>query len=318
MLARALTGVGEASYTVVTPSLMSDYYPAERRGRALAMFYAAIPVGIAPSAYMVGGRSKRTSAGGRRSSSRARPGAAPGAVLLHVPRSRRAARFDASRPAGAAPTVRDSASRALRARPSYIYNTVAQTIYTFAIGGLAAWMPTYFVRARQLPQRRRDANFGGLLVLAGFAGTLLGGRGGRSLSRRRADGHFLLSGVTLIASLPFTLLAILHPSPAIFWPAMFVTLLLLLRQHRAAQRRDGERAARPSCAARGFAINTMAIHLLGDALSPLLIGVVSDRIGLAHARAGHRPAAGAWRGWCCWRAARRCARDLQAAAVVPA
>ena len=31
----------------------------------------------------------------------------------------------------------------------------------------------------------------------------------------------------------------------------------------------------------GFAINTMAIHLLGDASSPYLIGVASDRTGLA-------------------------------------
>src|SRR6185503_12151876 len=47
LAARVLIGVGEASYTVVTPSLLGDYYPAERRGRALGVFYAAIPVGSA-------------------------------------------------------------------------------------------------------------------------------------------------------------------------------------------------------------------------------------------------------------------------------
>jgi len=31
---------------------------------------------------------------------------------------------------------------------------------------------------------------------------------------------------------------------------------------------------------RGFAANTMAIHLLGDAISPYLIGVAADHIGL--------------------------------------
>ena len=35
------------------------------------------------------------------------------------------------------------------------------------------------------------------------------------------------SGSALVASLPFTLLAVLATSPAIFWPSMFVTLLLL-------------------------------------------------------------------------------------------
>src|SRR5688572_25538347 len=47
LLARALVGVGEASYTVVTPSLLSDHYPPDRRGRAMGIFYAALAVGPA-------------------------------------------------------------------------------------------------------------------------------------------------------------------------------------------------------------------------------------------------------------------------------
>src|SRR3982750_3725734 len=54
IVARALTGVGEASYTVVTPSLISDFFPVDRRGRALAWFYAAIPIGSAVG-FIVGG-----------------------------------------------------------------------------------------------------------------------------------------------------------------------------------------------------------------------------------------------------------------------
>ena len=37
----------------------------------------------------------------------------------------------------------------------------------------------------------------------------------------------------------------------------------------------------PDLRASGIAVNTMAIHVLGDAPSPLLIGLVKDRIGLA-------------------------------------
>src|SRR5437879_4854472 len=54
LLARAVVGVGEASYAVVTPSLLSDCYPAERRARVLGIFCAAIPVGSALG-YVVGG-----------------------------------------------------------------------------------------------------------------------------------------------------------------------------------------------------------------------------------------------------------------------
>src|SRR5438309_3350268 len=54
LLARAVIGIGEASYAVVTPSLLSDCYPAERRARVLGIFYAAIPIGTALG-YIVGG-----------------------------------------------------------------------------------------------------------------------------------------------------------------------------------------------------------------------------------------------------------------------
>ena len=55
VLMRSLIGVGEAGYSVVTPSLLSDFYPQEKRGRALSIFYAAIPVGTALG-YVVGGQ----------------------------------------------------------------------------------------------------------------------------------------------------------------------------------------------------------------------------------------------------------------------
>ena len=275
-LARALTAVGEASYTVVTPSLISDFYPVDRRGRALALFYAAIPIGSAVG-FMIGGainahwgwRAAFFVAGA--------PGAALAAVLLMFRDPVRGA-FDAVKARGPR-TARDTLA-ALKARPSYIYNTVAQILYTFAVGGLAFWMPTYFVEVRRLPLDVASRNFGVVLVLAGFAGTLIGGRGGDALARRRPDGHFLLSGVAFVTSLPFTLLAVLHPSPAIFWPAMFMTLLLFFINTgplTAAMANVLPADLRAS----GIAVNTMGIHILGDAPSPLLIGLIKDRIGLA-------------------------------------
>ena len=54
LLARGVIGIGEASYAVITPSLLSDCYPAARRARVLGIFYAAIPVGTALG-YILGG-----------------------------------------------------------------------------------------------------------------------------------------------------------------------------------------------------------------------------------------------------------------------
>src|SRR5207302_6900783 len=79
LLARAVIGAGEASYAVVTPSLLSDCYPPDRRARMLGVLYAAIPVGSALG-YIVGGVVGEAS-GSRAAFFMAGP---PGAVLAFL------------------------------------------------------------------------------------------------------------------------------------------------------------------------------------------------------------------------------------------
>jgi len=298
VLARACIGVGEASYTVVTPSLLSDFYPTERRSSVLATFYAAIPIGSALG-YVLGAQIA-THFGWRYAFFVAGvPGAALAGILLFLrdpkrgaqdPRTLRQAQEEAdaeakkkrlARETGSVSTIVSVAGavRELGVRRSFIYNTASQVIYTFTVGGLAVWMPTYFIRERGLSVGAAGTAFGGVLALAGIVGTLIGGRLGDWLSRKRPDAHFHMSGIALIASLPFTLLAVLSPTPAIFWPAMFVSLTLFFLTTgplNAAMANVLPAALR----GRGFAVSTMAIHLFGDALSPLLIGAASDRVGL--------------------------------------
>src|SRR2546423_14770750 len=57
-LARAAVGIGEAAYGTISPAPLADYYPRERRGRVLAVFFAAIPIGSALG-YIVGGPADR-------------------------------------------------------------------------------------------------------------------------------------------------------------------------------------------------------------------------------------------------------------------
>jgi len=130
-----------------------------------------------------------------------------------------------------------------------------------------------------IPLGTAASTFGLLLVMAGFLGTLAGGRLAALAEKRVPAAHFVVSGWSLVASLLFTIPATLSPHPIVFWPSMFVTLLLLfinIGPLNAAM----ANVLPADLRARGFALNTMAIHLLGDAVSPWLIGVASARIGL--------------------------------------
>lgn len=293
LVARVIIGVGEASYTVVTPSLLGDYYPSERRGRVLALFYAAIPVGSAIG--FVVGSAVGTHLGWRWAFFLA---GAPGAVLaiaLFLFRDPPRGALDPEHAATATTSSSSSSSstgsattvhlpfaiawQMLVARRSYLFNVAAQTVYTFAMGGLAAWMPTFFFRERGLPLAEAGIIFGGIVCLSGFIGTLVGGQLGDRLARRVPTGAFLFSGAALVLSLPFSMLAILSRSPAIFWPSMFMTLMLLFLNTGPLNAAMAN-VLPASVRSRGFGFSTMSIHLLGDALSPVLIGLASDRWGL--------------------------------------
>src|SRR5262245_33250462 len=52
--ARAVVGIGEASYATLAPTIIDDMTPPESKGKALAVFYAAMPLGAA-AGYMLGG-----------------------------------------------------------------------------------------------------------------------------------------------------------------------------------------------------------------------------------------------------------------------
>src|SRR5437867_53893 len=116
LLARAVIGVGEASYAVVTPSLLSDCYPAERRARMLGVFYAAIPIGAALG-YIVGGVIGEAHGWRTAFFIAGAPGAVLAFLLLRLtepPRGARDATSVGATPLGLGPSLRALARR----RPS--------------------------------------------------------------------------------------------------------------------------------------------------------------------------------------------------------
>ena len=45
LIMRAIVGIGEASYSTIAPTIISDMFVKETRSKMLAVFYFAIPVG---------------------------------------------------------------------------------------------------------------------------------------------------------------------------------------------------------------------------------------------------------------------------------
>ena len=115
------------------------------------------------------------------------PGAALALALLFLRDPPRGAHGRRAQP-GRRHAAAGARGRAGSRSRSFLFNTAAQIIYTFVVGGLATWMPTYFVRVRHLPLASADLMFGGVLAAAGLVGTLIGGRLGDRLAARAPVG----------------------------------------------------------------------------------------------------------------------------------
>ena len=310
LAARATVGVGEASFGTVSPGLVADFFPKERRGRILAWFYVAIPVGSALG-YLLGGVLGQAYGWHAAFLLVGMPGlllALPLALLRTPPRG---GDEPSSHPATTPEEERGSISNgyaALFRNRSFVCNTLAMAAMTFAIGGLAQWLPSFLNRIHGLDVARANTIFGATTVLAGILGTLAGGWLGDRWQKKNNQGYLLLSGWGFLIGTPLAAWAILAPGLTGCMTAIFLAEFFLFL-NTGPLNTVILNVTKPAVRAMAFAVNIFFIHALGDAVSPSILGWLSDQWGLRYALL-IAPVAMALAGLFCFICGRFVARDM--------
>jgi MFS transporter, Spinster family, sphingosine-1-phosphate transporter len=287
--ARAAVGVGEAAYVTIAPSLLSDYFPVRQRGRVMAIFFCAIPVGSALG-YVVGGLVDKHYGWRAAFFVAGVPGLLLAALVLLLRDPPRGIQDRAEDPGKAAPSApRSSISREawltygrlLRNKP-YALTVLGYAAYTFAIGGLAYWMPAFLERARGIPRSEATVSFGTIVVITGFIGTFVGGWMGDYFAKNSRQAYLWLSAVATLIAAPFVWLALTTNSHTLY-VAYMVTAQLCLFLSTGPINAAIINLVIASERATAIAFSVFAIHILGDALSPLIVGALSDAFSLQQA-----------------------------------
>src|SRR2546427_8406910 len=168
-----------------------------------------------------------------------------------------------------------------RNRP-YVLTVLGYAAYTFAIGALAFWTPSFLERARGIPKAQATVQFGAIVVVTGFIGTYAGGWIGDYFLRASRQAYLWVSGgVTLVAA-PLTLVALAAPQPAVYWTAIVAAELCLFASTGPINSVIVNVVA-PHMRATAVALSIFTIHLLGDVPSPSLVGALSDARSLGEA-----------------------------------
>ena len=282
VLARSLLGFGEATYGTLAPTILADLYPRERRGQILSFFYVAVPVGSALG-YVLGGlieprygwRTAFWVVGG--------PGlvaALSGLLLREPPRGAmdRAEGLDDLMLSHAPVHVSWRDYGMLKHNRSYVHNTLGMALTTFALGGLALWMPTFFHRVKGMTLQEANLWIGPLTVGAGLLGTLTGGWLADRLRQRTPGAYFLVSGSGMLLAMPFALVSLLANTPTVYLPALFLAACGVFLNTGPCNA-ILVNVVPPAMRSTAFAINIFLIHALGDIWSPIAIGTLADTTG---------------------------------------
>lgn len=290
LLTRGLVGVGEASYSTIAPTIIADLYVKGKRTNMLSIFYFAIPVGSGLG-YIVGSQVGYI-AQDWHWALRVTPALGLIAVilLLFVVQEPKRGAIEARPEHHLHRTSWLTDLQALSRNYSFVLSTLGFTAVAFVTGSLALWAPTFLLRAAIFTGVKApcvDGHcsssdsliFGAITCVTGVLGVASGVQVSRQLRKKTARADPLVCAAGLLLSAPFLYLAIVFAESSTIATYVFIFLgETFLSMNWAIVADILLYVVVPTRRSTAEAFQIVIAHLLGDAGSPYLIGVVSDSL----------------------------------------
>ena len=286
-IVRAMVGVGESSYSTITPTLVADYFPIQRRATALGVFQAAIPMGFALGyvlgavlAHYFGWRVAFMLVG------------LPGLIVsIFVWRLREPERGARDRPVDGSESEEErketkdkiarqswwSTTRQIFGTRDWLLSTAGYTALTFVLGAFATWATLMLARDKQMSETAAAIVLGVVSLVGGAAGTFGGGWIADRVAAKRRNGYFLVCAASSLLAVVPAVIALLTHRPLLFLPAIFIAVILLF-VNNAPFHAILVNSVPPAIRASAMALNIVVIHAGGDLISRFGVGKLSDSL----------------------------------------
>jgi MFS family permease len=263
--------------------MIAAAYPKESRARAMGVWNAAIPIGAAVG-FLAGGII------GKNWGWQAAFGlvSIPGfilAILFWFIRDYQTVRLDdpqsmAQTTIGVRQGFFQKALELFRIR-SLWFTYLAFAMNTFITTAVMTWLPSYFHRYQGFPMDKAGA-MTAVVALAVLIGAPLGGFLADHWMKRRANARMALGAITSIVSGILLFLAFLMGHTSFFLPLLilFGIVAVCYVAPSAAVTQD---VVHPGLRALSYGLCVVLQHVLGGAWSPMIVGALSDSLGLDRA-----------------------------------
>jgi MFS transporter, Spinster family, sphingosine-1-phosphate transporter len=271
---RFFIGVGEAGCLVIGPTLLSDFFSKEVRGKVLSVFFLALPLG-GTGGYIAGGQLAKHFGWQNAFLIAGLPGFLVGALIWALVEPARGDGEDPHHPKvqGFKPYLDLLSNRTL------MLIIVAQAFAVIFLQPLLHFGVNFFENERKMTNVEATTTLGIIALVSGGLGNMLSGILGDWLNRRGVRGAYaLLAGVAFTLGLPCLILGFSSTDRLVFLPgigagAFFYFLCMPAVNTQIA---NSVPAAQRAVA---YAMAVFILHLLGDTFANPIFGAVADRIG---------------------------------------
>ncbi len=274
LLARIGVGVGEAGGSPPAHSILADYYPPERRGTALGIYAAGIPIGAAIGTLAggwigeaLGWRTAFLVVG--------LPGVLLAAVVLLTLREPERGASEPLVRVGEPETLGRVLAFLMRRR-SFRHLSIAAALHAFYGYGSATFVPSFLARVHEVPLGLRGTLIA-LIVVSGAIGNVAGGRLADRFGARDARWYLWVPGIATLLGAPAAAAFYLWPTPYVavaigcvptILGAMYLGPTFALTQTM----------VRPRMRALASAILLFVINMIGLGGGPTFVGWLSDQL----------------------------------------
>jgi MFS family permease len=278
LLARIGVGVGEASCSPAAHSLISDYFPPERRGTAFAIYAIGAPLG-AVLGFLIGGWVTELFSWRGALMVVGLPGVVfAGFVWLTL---REPVRGIHEKQTVASVSMGD-ALRFMARLPALRHVLLGASVHAFASVGVGSWHAPFLMRVHEMGAGEAGS-WMALLAVGSAIGTYVGGKLSDRLGRRDVRWNLWATGAATLAAVPFYL-------GFYFWPsrggalAMAIPAGMLAAYFTAPTIAMTQALVRPNMRALASAVMLFLANMIGTGLGPLVVGAVSDALTPEHGR----------------------------------
>lgn len=266
-------GVGEATCAPAATSLIGDYFPTEKRAKAMSVFMLGLPVGLALSFAVSGPVAKNH--GWRAAFLVAGiPGLLCVLAVLFLKEPER----------GMVESVQvglkkreGSVFRLILTTPTMIWLILSGALHNFNMYALGGFITPYLMRHHRLDIA--EANYVAMIVygMLGAPGLLLGGFIGDWAKRKRPDGALLIAALAILISVPLFFFSIGVPGGEyVKFSILIGASCALMYFYYSIVYSTISDVTEPALRGTAMALYFLAMYFLGASLGPFIIGLVSD------------------------------------------